>query len=226
MVANEVLKDKNLSFKAKGLYAYLFSKPDKWDFSSTRMVLETTDGRKAIMGMLTELEESGYLKRNKLPNGKMEYILKYTNSQSTERELRQGGPEYRLGTVPKGNTYIIQKETNNTEKTVTLKKTKTHSIPFIQEDEMKKWKEGPNKMFKILALYLNYKGLKFENWEQWDLEMNKNIRSAKELLGYNSEQLRKTMDFCDKQQRDSKFDYDWKLSNVVKSISSVVNKNL
>ena len=67
MVANEVLKDKNLSFKAKGLYAYLFSKPDKWDFSSTRMVLETTDGRKAIMGMLTELEESGYLKRNKLP---------------------------------------------------------------------------------------------------------------------------------------------------------------
>ena len=28
MVANEVLKDPKLSFKAKGLYAYLFSKPD------------------------------------------------------------------------------------------------------------------------------------------------------------------------------------------------------
>lgn len=99
MVANEILKDPNLSFKAKGLYAYLFSKPDTWDFSSNRMVMETKDGRKAIMSMLKELEESGYLQRLKLPTGKMEYILKH--SLSTKTELRVEEPKSQNGTVPK-----------------------------------------------------------------------------------------------------------------------------
>lgn len=102
MVANEVLKDKNLSFKAKGLYAYLFSKPDTWDFSSNRMVLETTDGRKAIMSMLKELETAGYLKRNRLPNGRMDYILKHSqNSLSPESSLGVEKPKFQNGTVPK-----------------------------------------------------------------------------------------------------------------------------
>jgi hypothetical protein len=36
-VSNVVLSNKKLSWKAKGIYAYLFSKPDDWDFSTKRM---------------------------------------------------------------------------------------------------------------------------------------------------------------------------------------------
>ncbi len=126
MVANDVIKNPKLSFKAKGLYTYLFSKPDDWDFSSNRMILETSDGRKAIMGMLRELEQNGYLQRNKLPNGRMEYILKYSNkSLSPETALRVDEPKSRNGTVPKGqsaesspisnkDSILINKDTSNT----------------------------------------------------------------------------------------------------------------
>jgi DNA-binding MarR family transcriptional regulator len=102
MVANEVLQDKNLSLKAKGMYSYLFSKPDEWDFSSNRMILETNDGRKSVMNALKELEQEGYLVRNRLPSGKMEYVLKYTSkSLSAESGLRVEKPKFPLGTVPK-----------------------------------------------------------------------------------------------------------------------------
>lgn len=43
IVSNFLLNDKTLSFKAKGLFAYLFSKPDDWDFSVERIDLEGTD---------------------------------------------------------------------------------------------------------------------------------------------------------------------------------------
>jgi DNA-binding MarR family transcriptional regulator len=123
MVANEVLKDKNISFKAKGLYAYLFSKPDDWDFSSNRMILETTDGRKAIMGMLKELERAGYLNRSKLPNGRMEYTLKYSNkSLSPEMELRVEKPKSRNGTVPFGHSAESSPISNTDNPTNTDKK--------------------------------------------------------------------------------------------------------
>lgn len=36
-IKNEILEDKNLSWKAKGIYAYMFSKPNDWDFSEARI---------------------------------------------------------------------------------------------------------------------------------------------------------------------------------------------
>lgn len=72
-VANDVLNDSRLSLKAKGLYSYLYSKPDGWDFETTRMAKDSTDGRDSIRSAVKELEEAGYLKRYKLPNGRMVY---------------------------------------------------------------------------------------------------------------------------------------------------------
>jgi hypothetical protein len=126
MVANEVLKDKNLSFKAKGLYSYLFSKPDTWDFSSNRMTLESKDGRKAIMAMLRELEEAGYLQREKLPSGKMEYTLKH--SLSAERELRVEKPKSQNGTVPKRLSAESSPISNTEEKVIQIN-TNTSDVP-------------------------------------------------------------------------------------------------
>jgi len=42
-VSNRVLTDVRLSWKSKGLYAYLFSKPDNWNFSADRIKNEGSD---------------------------------------------------------------------------------------------------------------------------------------------------------------------------------------
>ena len=60
---NDLLNDKNISFKAKGLYAYINSKPDNWDFSIDRMADQTKEGRDSIRAGIKELEEAGWLQR-------------------------------------------------------------------------------------------------------------------------------------------------------------------
>ena len=81
MVANAVLTRDDISLKAKGLFAYLFSKPDAWDFAAQRISDECIEERKAVQRVLAELETAGLLKRNKLPSGRMEYRITFSESE-------------------------------------------------------------------------------------------------------------------------------------------------
>lgn len=76
-VANGVLNDKRLSAKAKGLYAYLYSKPDGWDFAIDRIALDMTDGRKSINEGLKELEVLGFLTRKRQSDGRVLYVVHF-----------------------------------------------------------------------------------------------------------------------------------------------------
>jgi hypothetical protein len=92
-VSNNPLNDKRLSWKAKGVFAYLYSKPDSWDFSSARMKNDSKDGRDALLSGLKELEEVGYLIRKKLPSGRVEYILDYNPVPENPIQASEPVPE-------------------------------------------------------------------------------------------------------------------------------------
>lgn len=119
-VANEVLNDNNLSFKAKGLYAYLFSKPDDWDFSAHRIKLEASDGRDSVLSALKELEEKGYLQRKKLPSGRTEYFLKHHNDPNTENPT--------LGVEPNTENPTYGKSHSGKTRTISNKELITTNI--------------------------------------------------------------------------------------------------
>lgn len=85
-VANEVLVNKKLSLKAKGLFAYLYSKPDDWNFAYDRITSEQLDGKRVVLSALKELEVQGYLTRKKLGTGRVEYYLKYQVNPDAENE--------------------------------------------------------------------------------------------------------------------------------------------
>ena len=76
---NELLNNKNISLKAKGLYAYIQSKPDNWDFSVKKMSCQLKEGVDGITAAVKELEDNGYLMRKKYQNDKgffdMDYYL-------------------------------------------------------------------------------------------------------------------------------------------------------
>ncbi len=57
-----ILQDKNLSFKARGIAAYLFSKCGDWEVRLQDLVNNSTDGIKAIRSGMKELEKQGYAK--------------------------------------------------------------------------------------------------------------------------------------------------------------------
>ena len=64
-VDNTVLNDTSLSWKAKGLFVYLWSQADEWEFYETEVVKHSTDGIRSMRTGLHELEEKGYLSRKR-----------------------------------------------------------------------------------------------------------------------------------------------------------------
>lgn len=66
VINNNVIQDERLSWKARGIFAYLWSKPDDWDFYETEVTKHAPDGRNSLRTGLKELEKLGYLKRTRL----------------------------------------------------------------------------------------------------------------------------------------------------------------
>lgn len=102
-VSNDVLNDKNLSAKAKGVFAYLYSKPDDWDFAIERISNDFIDGDKSIRSWIKELESKNYLKRIKWWDWRMQYYIgiNLDNTQPAKREGRENEPTSQNGNQPK-----------------------------------------------------------------------------------------------------------------------------
>jgi len=63
MLDKGFLNDDKLSFKSKGILAYLLSKPDNWKVIVGDLVNHSIDGKKAVYSGLRELKEHGYYKK-------------------------------------------------------------------------------------------------------------------------------------------------------------------
>lgn len=59
------LRDPRLSWRAKGIAAYLLGKPPGWQIWTNDLVHRSSDGRDSVLAGLRELEEYGYLKRER-----------------------------------------------------------------------------------------------------------------------------------------------------------------
>lgn len=60
-ISNIMLEDNRLSWKAKGLLAYMLSRPNNWKITKTDLYNRATEGRDAMQKGLNELKECGYL---------------------------------------------------------------------------------------------------------------------------------------------------------------------
>lgn len=68
VINNTGLNDCNLSFKAKGILAYLLSKPDNWKCIPKDLAANSCDGQKAIYSGLKELRAHGYMIKRPIRN--------------------------------------------------------------------------------------------------------------------------------------------------------------
>lgn len=147
-VANEVLNDTNLSFKAKGLYAYLYSKPEGWDFESGRIAKEAHDGRDGVRSGLKELENAGYLRRYKTPVGRMVYLL--VANPMTEKPSQEPMTEKANdGKSHSGESRrISNKEDKVIKKSLSNKEVNTS---FLEKEFDTFWSNYPRKIGKGFA---------------------------------------------------------------------------
>lgn len=60
---NQLIKDGRLSWKARGIFQYLWSMPNDWNFYVDEVAKHSKDGIGALQSGLSELEKYGYLER-------------------------------------------------------------------------------------------------------------------------------------------------------------------
>jgi hypothetical protein len=65
VIDNRILEDERLSWDARGLLAFLLSKPDKWNVNVTHLEGQSKAGRSKVRRILRELSEAGYLEYRK-----------------------------------------------------------------------------------------------------------------------------------------------------------------
>lgn len=74
VVRNKVLQNDELHWKTRGIFAYMLSLPDDWEFFTTEISKHSkNDGIAVVKSSLQELEENGYLIRIQPRNSKGQF---------------------------------------------------------------------------------------------------------------------------------------------------------
>lgn len=129
VIDNKILKNKELSLKAKGLLCIMLGLPDDWNFSETGLTELSSDGATSVRSALQEIIEKGYLTRERIrdKNGLLRDVL-YTVYEEPILENRI--------LVNEDNKELNNKELNNKYITTTNIKINAEEniYDFLQEN--------------------------------------------------------------------------------------------
>ena len=77
IMSNYHLRDKNLSYKPKGLLSSMLSLPDNWDYSLAGLCSISKESRDGIRSILKELQEHHYVEIEKVRGNKGYFEYNY-----------------------------------------------------------------------------------------------------------------------------------------------------
>lgn len=117
-VHKDFIHDDNLSWKAKGILLYLLSRPDDWQVYETEIVKHSSDGLSGLKSGIKELEQVGYIQRNRKRDDKgrlkeYEYLV---YEQPNHIRFSNVG-KTNVGNSYIGKTYVGESHTTNNNST-------------------------------------------------------------------------------------------------------------
>lgn len=118
-LCTRALRDKRLSLKAKGLYAFISSLPEDWDFTVKGLEAVLREGHNSIQGALIELETCGYLVRRQQRGEKGHF-------GGTDYVLTEGEGTDNLKSVTRNQATKKEAKASNERKKKLLQKTAVH----------------------------------------------------------------------------------------------------
>ena len=136
-MCNEHLKDMNLSLKAKGLLSIMLSLPDEWHYSVKGLKSICRESINTINGIIQELEENGYLLRNRIYcNGKIsewEYVIfeSKENKKLYLENLDIKNEDIENEDIENEDVYKYTKQSNTKELSTNKSSTKKYKETYV-----------------------------------------------------------------------------------------------
>ena len=155
VMSNHHLRNTSLSLKAKGLLSLMLSLPDNWDYTTKGLASICKDGIDSICSAVKELEQHGYIVRERVRNDKGQLTtIEYTILEQPETALPEQEKPKRENPVLDNpvlgkpeqenpaqlNTNISNKDLLNTDEST------TYPIKSHQKESRAAQKRGRDKM--------------------------------------------------------------------------------
>ena len=86
-IPNELLNDRRISWKAKGLFCHMASKTNNFHFTVRVLAKNYPDGKAAIFAALDELKDQGWITFTKKANGYGKYKLNTTILPESDNQI-------------------------------------------------------------------------------------------------------------------------------------------
>lgn len=142
VVDNTFIRDMGLSMKAKGLMLLMLSLPPQWDYSVAGLAAICKEGMTAIRGALKELEDAGYLRRERRNNEKGYFVYEYILTEIPQ-------PQH-------GNLHTVEEHTatTHTEETHTENRTQLNkdilNKDILNTEQLEREKSTEEEIYEIL----------------------------------------------------------------------------
>ena len=127
VIANSVFKDRRLSAKAKGILVEMLSLPENWDYTLKGLKTLFSDGIDSIRQGIKELEENGYIVRERKRDargrlGGMEYVIYETPEKAVENIVENSSPEQSAPMIAEPTEDIPAQDESAEDKAMLYKK--------------------------------------------------------------------------------------------------------
>ena len=86
-------------------------------------------------------------------------------------------------------------------------------VPFDFDAILKVMPQDKNRLIQIVALYWKYRGTRYENRDQYQPQLKRQLRAASNLKGYTDDRILETMDYLEENE-----DFKWGLESIFKFI--------
>lgn len=147
---SRAVNDTRLSYRARGVLAWLLEKPDDWTVNAEAISAKGKEGRDAIRTALGELEQAGYLVRRKWRGDDGQWRSEAVVYEHPELSDHDGFPavDNQRRETGDGNPGLVlngSKEPDSTHE-------ETHTVAVIDDDGFERfWQAYPRKTAKAAA---------------------------------------------------------------------------
>jgi len=190
VINKSIVKNKTLSWKAKGLFLYAFSRPDDWTFNTEDLIANSQDGKDSVRAGLKESEREGYLERHqpRTSDGKMGPLEWVFHEKPRHKKAENPIPP-QAGFPAPVNPPLLSNELLNKE---VLSKESTSSSNFPMS-------EHAFRLSHLLFDFVKSRAPKAKepDWDKWAVELDRMQR----LDGYTWEEIEKLIRYVHQQDR-------------------------